>query len=128
VAKPFDNVCLVLGLCRLVARAVTLFGTVLAGLALAGPAFANGPSDGLVFGPALGTALTVVFFVVVPLVALVIIALLCALPTLRHRGQRTPGGVLDQKALWFHGPLDVQGALSGAQPGETARGGASADW
>jgi hypothetical protein len=111
---------------RLLVRSASLLGAVLAVLVVAAPASAR-PSDGDVHGPALGAALTFVFFIVVPLAVLVIVGALCMLPTLLHRRERTPGGLLDQKALWFHGPIEPQTALS-AESEQTARGGASAEW
>jgi hypothetical protein len=113
---------------RRVARTITLLASCIGVFVVAAPAYASGPSDGDVHGPPLGIALTIVFFIVVPLAVLAILAALSAVPTLRHRRDRTPGGLLDQKALWFHGPVDVQSSLADVEPGETARGGASADW
>jgi hypothetical protein len=102
--------------------------SVVAGVLLVAlPAYAKGPSDGDVHGPPLGTALTVVYFVVVPIAILAVIAGLTMVPTLlrRRQGLALPE---EQRALWFAGPPDASSTLSAADPGNTARGGASADW
>ena len=100
-------------------------GAVLAVLPLT-PALAR--DDGEVPGKSLGTGLVVVIYVLVPLGIFGVIALLSILPSALRRPRYRPGRAWTYDPLWFNGPDDPQKALTGARPGATARGGASAEW
>ena len=95
-------------------------------LLAAGPAFAL--DDGEVHGKGLGTGMTIVVFVLIPLGAFLVIAFFSALPSLLRRPRYRPGRPWKHDPLWFSGPDDPDAALSTARPGATGRGGASAEW
>jgi hypothetical protein len=97
-------------------------------LAGAGPALALKKDDGEVPGPSLGTGLTLLYFVVIPLGVFLIIAGLCLLPSALRRPRYRPGRPWTFDPLWFRGPQQPETALETARAGQTARGGASAEW
>ena len=97
-------------------------------LAGAGPALALHKDDGEVPGPSLGTGLTLLYFVVIPLGVFLIISGLCLLPSALRRPRYRPGKPWTFDPLWFRGPQEPETALQSARAGETARGGASAEW
>jgi hypothetical protein len=97
-------------------------------LAGAGPALALKKDDGEVPGPPLGTGLTLLYFVVIPLGVFLIIAGLCLLPSALRRPRYRPGRPWTFDPLWFRGPQQPETALETARAGQTARGGASAEW
>jgi hypothetical protein len=97
-------------------------------LAGAGPALALKHDDGEIPGPSLGVGLTIVYFVVIPLGIFLIIAGLCVLPSALRRPRYRPGKPWTFDSLWFRGPQRPETALASARAGETARGGASAEW
>ena len=84
--------------------------------------------DGEVPGKSLGTGLVIVIYVLVPLGIFALIALLSVLPSMLRRPRYRPGRAWAYDPLWFNGPDDPNKALTGARPGATARGGASAEW
>jgi hypothetical protein len=84
--------------------------------------------DGEVPGKSLGTGLVVVIYVLVPLGIFALIALLSILPSALRRPRYRPGRAWTHDPLWFNGPDDPNKAMTGARPGATARGGASAEW
>jgi hypothetical protein len=94
---------------------------------LAAPALAA-KDDGEVHGKSLGTGLTIVIFVLIPLGAGLAIAFFAALPSMLRRPRYRPGRPWKHDPLWFSGPDDPDAALQSARPGATARGGASAEW
>ncbi|HEX3906496.1 MAG TPA: hypothetical protein VHW92_01040 [Mycobacteriales bacterium] len=110
---------------RLAVIAAMVVVPVLAG---AGPALALHKDDGEVPGPSLGTGLTILYFVVIPLGVFLIISGLCVLPSALRRPRYRPGKPWTFDPLWFRGPQEPQTALQSARAGETARGGASAEW
>lgn len=97
-------------------------------LAGAGPALALHKDDGEVPGPSLGTGLTLLYFVVIPIGAFLIISALCLLPSALSRPRYRPGKPWTFDPLWFRGPQQPDTALESARAGQTARGGASAEW
>jgi hypothetical protein len=97
-------------------------------LLLAAPAFAIGADDGEQAGPSLSTGLVIVYFVVIPVGASLVIAFFSVLPSLLRRPRYRPGRPWSHQPLWFNGPDDPNQALTAARPGATARGGASAEW
>jgi len=84
--------------------------------------------DGEVPGKSLSTGMVVVIYVLVPLGIFAVIALLSVLPSALRRPRYRPGRPWTHDPLWFNGPDDPDKALTGARPGATARGGASAEW
>jgi hypothetical protein len=110
---------------RLAVIAAVVVVPVLAG---AGPALALRRDDGEVRGPSLGAGLTLVYFVIIPLGVFLVIAGLCILPSALRRPRYRPGKPWTFDSLWFRGPQRPETALESARPGETARGGASAEW
>jgi hypothetical protein len=107
-------------------------GTLGAGLWLAlapvTPALAHGLDDGEVPGKSLGTGLTILYYVVIPIGIFLLIAGLAVLPSMLRRPRYRPGRPWNYDPLWFNGPDDPNQALASARPGATARGGASAEW
>ena len=106
----------------LTAASATMSGLVL----LAAPALAL--DDGEVHGESLGTGMTIVRFVLIPLGAFLVIAFFSALPSMLRRPRYRPGRPWKHDPLWFSGPDDPDAALQSARPGATGRGGASAEW
>ncbi len=108
-----------------------LFTVVLSALTsvivTAGPAFAF-RDDGEVHGKSLGTGLTIVIYVLIPLGAFLVIAFFSALPSMLKRPRYRPGRPWKHDPLWFNGPDDPDAALAKARPASSARGGASAEW
>ena len=90
------------------------------------PAFAL--DDGEVPGKGISTGMVVVIYVLLPLGIFALIALLSVLPSALRRPRYRPGRPWTHDPLWFNGPDDPNKALTGARPGATARGGASAEW
>lgn len=89
------------------------------------PAFAL--DDGEVPGKPLGTALTLLYYVVIPLGAFLVISALAVLPSMLRRPRYRPGRAWQHDPMWFNGPDDPNHALSSVR-GATAKGGASAEW
>lgn len=77
---------------------------------------------------ALGTGMTILLFVVVPLAIFGVIALLSAMPSMLRRPRYRPGKGWDHDPLWFAGPDNPQDAIKTARPRPTGKGGASAEW
>lgn len=92
----------------------------------AGPALAL--DDGEVHGKSLGVGMTIVYYVLIPLGAFLLIAFFASLPSMLRRPRYRPGRPWKHEPLWFSGPDDPEAALQRARPGATARGGASAEW
>jgi hypothetical protein len=84
--------------------------------------------DGEVPGKSLGIGLTILYYVVIPLGIFLVIAALAVLPSMLRRPRYRPGRPWTHDPMWFNGPDDPEQALTGARPGATARGGASAEW
>lgn len=99
--------------------AVTVVSSAVPALAL---------DDGEVHGKGLGTGLTIVYFVLIPLGTFLVIAFFSSLPSMLRRPRYRPGRPWKHDPLWFSGPDDPDAALQGARPGASARGGASAEW
>jgi hypothetical protein len=76
----------------------------------------------------LGTGMVIVIYVLIPLGAFALIALLAVLPSALRRPRYRPGRAWNHDPLWFNGPDDPNKALAGARAGATAKGGASAEW
>ena len=111
---------------RLAARLAAIAVGVLVPLAPFTPALAL--DDGEVPGKSLGIGLTILYYVVIPLGIFAVIAALAVLPSMLRRPRYRPGRAWTFDPLWFNGPDDPERALTGARPGATARGGASAEW
>ena len=111
---------------RAVARVAAVVSGVLLPVVVAAPALAR--DDGEVSGKPLGTGLTIVIYVLIPLGIFLVLALLAALPSLLRRPRYRPGRPWNHDPMWFNGPDDPDQALAAARPGATARGGASAEW
>jgi hypothetical protein len=103
-----------------------VLGAVATLVVTAGPALAI--DDGEVPGKPLGTGLVILYYVVIPLGAFLVISFFAALPSMLRRPRYRPGKPWKHDPLWFNGPDDPDSALSSARPGATARGGASAEW
>ena len=111
---------------RRAARLTALATGLLLPVVVAAPAFAR--DDGEVPGKSLGSALTVLIYVVIPVGAFLVISMFAALPSLLRRPRYRPGRPWSFAPMWFTGPDDPNQALVGARAGATARGGASAEW
>lgn len=107
-----------------------LAGVVVPVVTTATPALAKiRPDDGEVLGKPLGAGLTILYFVVIPIGAFLVIAGLALLPSTLARPRYRPGRVWDHRPTWFGGAPDSQvTGESAGQAGGTARGGASAEW
>lgn len=117
---------------RTVARAAVLSAGLVAAT-LAAPAAALAlPStkidDGEMPGPGLSIGMTLLYYVVIPVGAFLVLTGLSLLPSALKRPRYRPGRPWNHDPLWFRGPEDPERALTTAQPGVTARGGASAEW
>jgi hypothetical protein len=111
---------------RTTARIVTLaLGAAVPVLTAASPAVALHRDDGSVPGPSLGAGLVILYFVVIPVGAFLVIAGLSLLPSALTRPRYRPGKPWEFGARWFGGP--AEGASEG-DSGSSARGGASAEW
>lgn len=95
-------------------------------LLAATPAFAL--DDGEQPGKGLSVGLTILVYIVIPLGIFAVIALFATLPSMLRRPRYRPGRPWQHDPMWFNGPDDPEKALTGARPGATARGGASAEW
>ncbi|MBV9293908.1 MAG: hypothetical protein JO222_15810 [Frankiales bacterium] len=104
----------------------SVIGAVATLLLTAGPAFAL--ESGEVRGKPLGAGLVIVYYVLIPVGAFLVISFFSALPSMLNRPRYRPGRPWKHDPLWFNGPDDPDSALAGARPGATARGGASAEW
>ncbi|HVW79458.1 MAG TPA: hypothetical protein VHB69_00765 [Mycobacteriales bacterium] len=111
---------------RLVARAATVaLGVTVPVLTAAAPALALHRDDGgATHDPSLGTGLTLLYFVVIPLGAFLVIAGLALLPSALSRPRYRPGKPWEFGARWFNGPQ----ADGEPAPASSTRGGASAEW
>jgi len=90
------------------------------------PAYAA--DDGEQPGKSLSTGLVILYYVVIPIGAFLVISFFAVLPSLLRRPRYRPGRPWQHDPLWFNGPDDPDKALAGARPGTSARGGASAEW
>jgi hypothetical protein len=115
---------------RTLARAATL--AVGAGVPLLigiGSAAASiKPDDGEQPGPSLGTGLTILYFVVIPIAVFLIVGGLALLPSALRKPRYRPGKPWDHDPMWFRGPDEPESALENARAGSTVRGGARAEW
>lgn len=110
---------------RRIARTVTLaLGVAVPVLTAASPALALHRDDGSVPGPSLGAGLVILYFVVIPIGAFLVIAGLAVLPSALSRPRYRPGKPWEFGARWFGKPAEGDGEASGS----SARGGASAEW
>ena len=111
---------------RLAALVVATAGSLVVAVT---PAFAGyHPDDGEVHGPSLSAGMVVLYYVVIPLGAFLIIGGLALLPSALRKPRYRPGRPWNHDPMWFRGPDDPDSALSKARPGATARGGASAEY
>jgi len=94
-------------------------------LAAGVPAYAL--DDGEAPGKGIGTGLVILYYVVIPLGAFLIIAFLSTLPSMLRRPRYRPGRPWQHEPLWFNGPDDPDRAVAAARAG-AAKGGASAEW
>ncbi len=105
-----------------------LYALVVSMIVTAGPALASyHPDDGEKHGASLGVGLTILYFVVIPIGAFLVIAGLAVLPSTLSRPRYRPGKEWDHDSEWFSGPEDGPAPADGTG-GSTARGGASAEW
>jgi len=111
---------------RVSARAAAVATGVLLPVLTAAPALAR--DDGEVPGKSLGSGMTILIYVVIPLGAFAVISLFAALPSLLRRPRYRPGRAWHYDPMWFNGPDEPDKALAAARPGVTAKGGASAEW
>ena len=102
-----------------------LLGLLVPLLAAGVPAYAL--DDGEAPGKPLGTGLTLVYYVVIPIGAFLVIAFLSTLPAMLRRPRYRPGRPWQHDPLWFNGPDDPDRAVAAARPG-ASKGGASAEW
>ena len=110
---------------RIALRAAAVLTGALLPLVAAAPALALG--DGEI--PAHeGIWKTLGLFVATPLLAFLLICALVVLPGMLRAPRYRPGKPWHHDPLWFGGPDDPAQALSGARPGATSKGGASAEW
>lgn len=114
---------------RTAARLATIaIGVALPVLTTAGSALALKHDDGTAqHYPSLGAGLTIVYFVVIPLGAFLVIAGLAVLPSGLSRPRYRPGKPWEHRSRWFGAPADGDSADAGADSAG-ARGGASAEW
>ena len=122
------------------ARARTLRGAALLGLTTLALAACGGddPSrtnhlgfeDGA--GPPAENGLTTIqallFYSVVPLVILLVVAGLVWLPGMIRSSRYRPARGWNAPPMWFGGPADPAAAVEAASPGDVVRGGASGSW
>jgi hypothetical protein len=115
---------------RAVARLATIaLGAALPVLTLSAPALALKHDDGTArHYPSLGAGLTIVYFVVIPLGAFLLIAALSVLPSGLNRPRYRPGKPWEHGSKWFGGSVDAETGEGGAASDTGARGGASAEW
>jgi hypothetical protein len=113
---------------RIRARLLVLLLPLLAAPILAGIVPAYALDDGEAPGKPLGTGLVILYYVVIPLGAFLVIAFFSTLPAMLRRPRYRPGRPWQHDPLWFNGPDDPDRAVAAARPGATARGGASAEW
>lgn len=117
---------------RLARVAVRTTGVLLtAGLLAAGsaaPALADvGRDDGSETGDGLSVVETLLWFVGLPLLLFVVIALLVTAPSMARGPRYRPGLGWWAAPVWFNGPEDADAAVRQATP-STGAGGASARW
>jgi hypothetical protein len=111
---------------RALARLATIsIGAAVPVLTAVSPALALHKDDGAYAGPSLGAGLTILYFVVIPLGAFLIIAGLSVLPSALSKPRYRPGKDWEHGERWFGGP--AEGGEPAAADGGT-RGGASAEW
>ena len=110
---------------RLARIATVAFGISVPVLTVATPALALHRDDGTTPGTALGTGLTLLYFIVIPVGAFLLIAALSILPSGLSRPRYRPGKPWEFGARWFGRPQDADGT---ADSTASARGGASAEW
>jgi hypothetical protein len=103
-----------------------LLGLLLPLLAVGVPAYAL--DDGEAPGRSLGTGLVLLYYVVIPVGAFLVIAFFSTLPSMLRRPRYRPGRPWQHDPLWFNGPDDADRAVAAARPGASAKGGASAEW
>ena len=112
---------------RRIARAAALvWGALLVPLLAAVPAQARiddgeSPSH-------LGAWTAVLLFVVIPLGAFLLIALLTYGPSMRRKPRYRPSRVWDYQAMWFNGPDEPEKAILSTTAIQVKGGGASASW
>jgi uncharacterized membrane protein len=112
---------------RTAARLVTIAAVAtLPVLTAAAPAFALHRDDGGgLGGPSLGVGMTILYYVVIPLGAFLLIAGLALLPSALAKPRYRPGKPWGHDSNWFGEPADGEG---GEAADDSARGGASAEW
>jgi hypothetical protein len=117
---------------RAATRVITAGATgLLTTLLTVAPAFANdpvGPLEGADPGKGIGPAETILLFVVLPLAAFGLVALLVLLPGAVRSYRYRPAEGWTADPVWFSGPVDPDSAVAHAQRGDVVRGGASGSW
>lgn len=117
---------------RAATRVITAGATgLLTTLLTVAPAFAGdpvGPSEGADPGSGIGPAETILLFVVIPLAAMGLIALVVLLPGAVRSYRYRPAEGWAADPVWFAGPVDPDTAVAQAQRGDVVRGGASGSW
>ncbi|HWC36785.1 MAG TPA: hypothetical protein VG650_18400 [Mycobacteriales bacterium] len=112
---------------RAAARLATIaIAAALPVLTAAAPALALHRDDGARPGPSLGAGLTILYYVVIPVGAFLVIAALSVLPSTLSRPRYRPGKPWDREAKWIGAPADETAGAAAAK--DSARGGASAEW
>jgi hypothetical protein len=117
---------------RVAARLVTIaVGVALPVLTAAAPALALHRDDGSGSGgPSLGAGLTILYYVVIPVGAFLVIAALAILPSTLSKPRYRPGRPWEHDGNWFGEPADGESGEQATDGGarDSARGGASAEW
>ena len=87
-----------------------------------------GPQEGHDPGDGLGLVAGVLLFVVLPLAALGLVALLVLLPGMVGGNRYRPARGWAAQPVWFAGPVEPTAAIAAAEVGDVVRGGASGSW
>ena len=113
---------------RVAARVATIgIGVALPIIGAATPALALKRDDGSYPGPSLGTGLTLLYFVVIPVGAFLVISALSILPSALRRPRYRPGKTWEHGSRWFGAPAEGATADNVTAAG-SPKGGASAEW
>ena len=113
---------------RIAARVATIgVGVALPIIGAAAPALALKRDDGSYPGPSLGTGLTLLYFVVIPIGAFLVISALAILPSALRRPRYRPGKSWEHGSRWFGSPAE-DAATGGGTGSSGPKGGASAEW
>jgi hypothetical protein len=110
---------------RRLTRALTTTGLLAVAVTAAGCTTEKEPGQNY---PSLGSGMTILLFVILPLAIFGTIGLLAALPSLLKRPRYRPGRAWDHDPLWFAGPDDAEAAIARTRVSGEPKGGASAEW